>query len=211
MRKLGPSDVIITFDLHGVLFTPDYRQFVSILWHSPHLMILMMHAVRPTLWYTCFQLWRQSSPIERYFMELTTLWPNLAPCRNTFIALANAQKPNNGMIALVRTLKATGYELHIFSNIGTIILADLCTKFPEILALFDHTFTTSAQIGYLSKRQSNFFKSYLKSCITLKRKHVIFIDDCQKNNRMGITHGMIVIIAKNHAWVQKQLKSYIHM
>ena len=211
MRKFGPSEVIITFDLHGVLFTTDYRQFLSILWYSPHVMTLIIHAVRPILWYTCFRLWRQSSPIEQYIMELTTLWPHLAPCRTTLIVLANAQKPNQGMIALVQKLKQEGYELHIFSNIGTIILADLRTKFPEILALFDHTFTTSAAIGYLSKRQSDFFKSYLKSCVALNGRHVIFIDDCHKNNSMGNTHGMIAIIAKDHAWVHEQLKSYIQL
>lgn len=211
MRKFGPSEVIITFDLHGVLFTTDYRQFISILWHSPHVMTLMMHALRPTLWYTCFQLWRQSSPIERYFMELTTLWPNLSPCRITLIALANAQKPNNGMISLARTLKTHGYELHIFSNIGTIILADLRTKFPEILALFDHTFTTSAQMGYLSKRHGDFFKLYLKSFATLNGAGIIFIDNCHKNNRVGSTHGMICISAKNHTLVRKQLKTCIRI
>lgn len=209
MRKLWPHEVIITFDIHGVLFTTDYRKFLNILWRSPHIMTFITHGLRPALWYRCFQLWRTSSPIECYIMELTTSWPSLAPCRNTLIALANAQKPNTGMIAIVRTLKTAGYELHIFSNIGTIILADLRTKFPEILALFDHAFTTSAEIGYLSKRHIDFFKSYLKSCAALQKKHIIFIDDCYKNNNMGSTHGMIAITAKNHTWVHEQLKLYI--
>ena len=209
MHKLSPHEVVITFDLHGVLFTTDYALFCKLLWQSSNLGKLFFHALYPTIWYRCIRLWLQSSPVEQYIMELTTDWPTLTPCRNILIALANAQKPNVPMIALVHQLKKKGYELHIFSNIGTIILADLHTKFPEILSLFDHTFTTSSQIGYPSKRHEMFFKLYLKSHESLLKKQIVFIDNCPENNRLGKVQKMIVVDAKNPEWVKQQLRLFI--
>lgn len=45
--------------------------------------------------------------------------------------------PNEKLIADLKTLKAQGHRLHIFSNIGSATLKDAHTKFPELFRIFD--------------------------------------------------------------------------
>lgn len=202
-----PSTTIIAFDLHGVLFNQDYPGMLKMLYRSQHKYLLAAYALNPAVWLLCFKLWRHASPIERYITSLTNEWPRLAPAQDDLITLANAQKPNKAIIQLVQELKQSGYELHIFSNIGTIILADLVTQFPQIMALFDHVFTTSAALGYPSKRHPALFNAYLCSRPTLANKKVIFIDDSINNVAHAQRYGILGIHAVNPEQIRARLRA----
>ncbi len=175
-RNFSPENTIIVFDIHGVLFTPNYREIVKIVWASPYKYRCLQYMMYPSTWIDYAQLKRDQVIFERFMAHFLEKYPALQPCMSLIIAVVNAQKPIAGTIALVERLHQMGYTLHIISNIGEPIGKDLQGKFVHVFRYFKAFKTPTAKNKYKTKSQAVFFREYVQEH-NRTGKHVLFIDD----------------------------------
>lgn len=180
---------IITFDIHGVLFKTDYKKIIFLILKNRAFLrticsirliiksIRLLHQQRKTVG-------------EAFLMTLAAKHQPLAKHLPFIIRLINTQKPIPSTINIVKRLKSQGYTLHILSNIGEQIFADLKRHFFSLFNLFDDYTVATSQKGYIGKPDPNMFENYLSN-FNRENKQIIFIDDKQRNlntaKQFGIT------------------------
>ena len=133
---------------------------------------------------------------EEYFAKFTQDYPSLKPYHQLAINISNAQTPIKEMIDLAHDLKCQGYTLHIFSNIGESIFADLAQQYPTVFSLFDKVHVPDRHTKYIGKRHQDGFSNYLSACNT-ENKTIILIDDNKHNITRSAQAGMVSIYFKN--------------
>ena len=196
---------IFVFDLHGVLFKPDYQEIAHILRCTPKKYNLFMSVLSPQFWSSFLPLAKKGAVPEELIMKIGNRVPRLHSYIETGIQLSNAQKPQEKTIDIVQKLKKRGFKQYIFSNIGERIFADLYQKYPKIIDLFDGVVYTHAADDYLKKPHPKAFEKYAKTC-GHALNDIIFIDNKRKNIRAAVKLGIKSILFKNSEQLYQDLK-----
>ncbi len=187
-QPIAPQTTIITFDIHGVLFTKDYREIATIIWHNPRLLTIFFYALNPFVVYDVLKLMVKKGVTEEYIIGLGAKHRSFAQFVPLGIAIANAQKPIAKTVALAHQLKKKGYTLHILSNIGPTIYADLAKKHPAVFASFDAVIVPLPENNYCGKPHQAFFDRYYKNYAG--HKQILLIDDKPINIKKAVRAGM---------------------
>lgn len=205
----SPDNIVIAFDLHGVLFRHDYKKMIHFFIKSDDKWKLIKTTLNPALWIDVFKIARTSSVPEAFIMRLAQQHNTIKSLLPSIIHIMNAQVPHQPTVELAYTLKKEGYILHIISNIGETIYRDLEQQFPEILSMFDHVVVTCAANGYISKPNPEMYYQYL-STINHKQKP-IFIDDKIKNIRSALNCSIASIYYSSLEHTIQSLKDLLGM
>lgn len=204
MNHYPPETTIITFDLHKVLVSHDYRRMIHAWWKSSQRLPLVLDLAHPKVLWRVFWLRRSGSVAEKVLMVLMAEFPHLQQYRQLAIEILNAQKLIPESLACLKELKKKHYTLHIFSNIGEQLYQHLYFQNPELFDLFDVIHTTKQYNNYLAKPQKQAFLDYL-SQHNSTHKRVIFIDDKSKNIATAQQCGIIGIQFKNPTKMRYEL------
>lgn len=207
--SLTPENTIITFDIHGVLFNPDYLNIALTFLKKPRNYTLLPYLFNPWLLNDIRKLYSQNAVAEKYLIYLTHKYPYLKPYMRLAIQLGNTQKPVQAMITLINTLKKKGYTLHILSNIGERFFYDLQKKHPAIFALFDASKVTSSSENYIGKPHHQIFHRYLET-YNHNNKNIVFIDDKQKNVLAARSLGIIGYLHRSPQQLSKDLATLLN-
>ncbi len=187
---LTRSTTIITFDLHGVVSSVDYVRVAQLVIKNPACILkLMLYCFNP--WFMCdvYHLWRAHAVAASYLALVKNRYHFLVSCIPVLINVGNAQKRNKPLIAFIKQLKMYGYPVHLFSNIGDIIMDDYIKKYPDVIQLFDILHVTCQKNNYLGKPYDAAFVCYQSECNPM-HKQVIFIDNTLRNVEAANRHGM---------------------
>lgn len=202
-----PENTIITFDLHGVIFKPDYRALARILWHSKGKLGLIINLMHPRIiWQGIIMLMKRSAA-EKYIMKLAQINPGLKPYIQLGIDLSNAQKPVPEMVLLIEQLRHRGYTLHILSNLGIRSLEQLKPRHANIFNHFDAIRVTSPEDDYLNKPHRGVFHDYLTKH-NPGNKHILLIDDGKGNIQTAHELGWTGIYFKNSTQLVDELRAH---
>jgi len=209
LMEMSPTTYIIDVDLHGVVFNTDiagilrYHNNLKNRWTAYGLFGKMLingdiNKLRST-----------TKVAEHGFDILIKKYPELNNFRKDFITLANLQKPNIEVVALLKGLKAQGYTLVLASNIGKESYEDLCKKFPDIMGLFDLNFLVDPVAQMYGKPAPEYFVGLKKFIADNGHagKNIVLIDDSEKNVKEAAHHTISGILFKNAAELEKLLKS----
>jgi len=204
--KLDPKKTIIAVDLHGVLFTHNYKKMLKTFWHSKKKLKLFFATLSPALWLDFFKLLKKNAVAEEYIVRLADTHKRLRPFVPLGIEIANTQKPSQPVIDMLKKLKKNGCTLQLFSNIGDTIFADLLGKHPDIFTLFENFTIAAQENNYRRKPHVQAFEDFLKTH-NQENKTVILIDDKRKNIRGAQQNGLIGIFFESAQQVENELKS----
>lgn len=195
---ITPENTIFAFDFHDVITTskgwPKWRTRTRILWDCPYRNTLFKYA--PSLLYTLLSIRKQLNVAEQAFKEVIDMYPELALCKQTFLDIANAQRPNKKTQAIMKQLSEKGFKLYLFSNIGEETFEDLRTRHPDLLFHLNGFCYVKASTGYISKPDPRMYQQFNNEC-NKEGKQVIFVDDLLRNIRAGCDAGMISILFKD--------------
>ncbi len=183
-----PQTTIITFDIHGVLFTKDYRKIASLVWQNPWVIKILFYALNPFFILDILKLIIKKGVTEEYIIGLGKKHCSFEQFIPLGIAIANAQKPITQTVQLAHQLKQKGYTIHIMSNIGKTIYADLAYSYPEVFKPFDAVIAPCAENDYCGKPHQAFFDQYYKEYSNPKQ--LLLIDDKPINIKKAVRAGM---------------------
>jgi len=203
----SPENVIITFDLHGVVFRHDYRKMARFFWESPDKWKLSWATLSPKLWLDVLRLARTCTVPEAFIMRLAQQHATIKELLPVIIHIMNAQVPHEPTVELMHKLKKQGYQLHVISNIGETIYRDLEKQFPDILQMFENVVVTSAANGYISKPNPEMYYTYLSTINSVKKP--LFIDDKIKNIRSALNCGIASIYYEKFDQAHGALKKLV--
>ncbi len=191
---MNQTKKIIAFDLHGVIFTVDWRQVWQVFWHYPHKLRLIGCGFHIALiWRGLRLLFDNATDVEVYAL-FNKYCPNLLPF---IIDITNVHVPVPEMVRLLQQLKARGYELHILSNVGPERLKRLQERYPEVIGLFDKMLINNGDPNNLIKKpQKAFYELYLHK-FNLQPNTVLFIDNKKVNVHEAHELGFSTIRFKN--------------
>lgn len=204
-----PDQVVIAFDLHGVVSNIDYKKVCQIGIQNPvSVGKLFLFFFNP--WFLCdvYRLWRGHAVAAAYLELLHQKYPFLVSTIPFFIAVGNAQIPNAGLIEVIQSLKRAGYKVHLFSNIGDMIMQDYELRYPEVISLFHKICITHQKDGYVGKPYKESFLNYQRIC-NPEHKQVIFIDNSIRNSTAAISFGMIGIYYQSVRQVRDELSQLL--
>ena len=187
-QPLVPQTTIITFDIHGVLFTKDHRKIASLVWHNPQVLKIFFYALNPFFIADLAKLIVKKGVTEEYIIGLGQKHHSFTQFIPLGIAIANAQKPIAKTVALAHQLKKEGYTLHIMSNIGPTIYADLAKTYPDVFAPFDIVIVPLPENKYCGKPHQAFFDLYYKN--HAGPKQILLIDDKPINIKKAVNAGI---------------------
>lgn len=201
---MDTKDSLLAFDLHSVLFEPNWKEVAQVLWNYNHKLSIVALAFKPYLIYKSLRLLFNDATDEEFFALCEQHCPKLMPL---VIDLMNAHRPIKQMVSILKELKAKGYTLHIISNIGPRRYPMLCSRFPELMSQFEQAKIIKGYTKELIKKPNpQFFKDYLHD-FNPKNKTVIFIDDNKRNIKAAQSLGFIGICFENPQQLRTQLAS----
>ena len=203
---MKPQDTVLAIDLHGVLFTHDYKKMFGTFFQSNNKLKLILALINPSLWLDVIRLIHKDAVAEQFLVGLANKHHRLKPFVPLGIQIANQQKPNQPFIKLLKQLKQRGYKLYLFSNIGSIIFDDLLKKFPELFNLFESFTLPSKANGYIRKPTTQAFKRYLQTN-NLTNKKIILIDDKRKNIEAAKKLDLQAIFFNSTVQIQLELET----
>lgn len=197
------SNIIVAFDLHGVVLTPEWSSALRAIWEFKHKFSILGVLFKPRMLWLSFKLLFNHPTDEEFFTIIDKYSPTLMPLA---LSIMNAHKPIKGTVSILHQLKDLGYELHIVSNIGPRRYHYLTQKFPELMNLFVAAKINNGDgLAIQKKPQPGFYRDYLR-CYNPYDKTVIFIDN-EKANLTTIDHDkMIGVLFKSPAVLEQQLK-----
>lgn len=187
----SPHNVIVVFDLHGVVFRHDYVKMFRSFWRSPDKWRIVWATINPRLWLDVLIIARDYTVPEAFIMQLAKQHETIKQLLPSIIHIMNAQKPHQPTVALMHRLKKTGYTLDVLSNIGETIYRDMEQLFPEILSLFNTVVVTCAANCYTSKPNPKLYQVYLST--VQDNQSPLFIDDKIKNIQSALDCGIASI------------------
>ena len=158
---MNPSDTIIAFDLHSVVFAPNWKEVIKILWRWPHKLQIIACAFKPRFVWQGFRLLLHEPTDEEFFALFHERCPKLLPLA---IELFNSFKPMRGTVDILKELHTKGYNLHIVSNVGPRRFKTLRERFPQIMDLFDKAKVNNGKAHAIIKKPNpQFFIEYLRT------------------------------------------------
>jgi FMN phosphatase YigB (HAD superfamily) len=180
LNEVSPQNTIFLFDLHGVLFKSNMPAMIKMLAYSPCAGPIFLHCINPFFLYDVFQLYSHVYIGEYYILYLCNKYESLQPCMPVLLKIANQQIPAWKTIDIVRQLKARGYTIHLFSNIGEHLFADLQEQYPDIFSLFDALVIGSKENNYRGKPHPSVFYNYIINHPASDKQRLL-IDDRARN------------------------------
>lgn len=203
-KKHTPETTIIAFDLHGVVIKSDYWQILKLALLNPSCIFkLALYSFNPFFLKDVYRLWRSHAVAAAYLKLVDIKYPFLKSTISFLIQVGNAQKPNQPLVDFIKKLKQHGYSVHLFSNIGDIILDDFVIKHPDIVRLFDALWGTHKINDYIGKPHDTAFINY-HAHYNPSGKRVIFVDNTKRNIDAANRHNMIGVFYTNtHDVIQK--------
>lgn len=206
-----PETTIVAFDLHGVVSTCNYREILKLALHNPSCILrLALYTFNPFFLKDVYRLWRSHAVAAAYLKLVHIKYPFLKPTISFLIQAGNAQKPNVQLIDFIKTLKNHGYSIHLFSNIGDIILDDFTVQHPDMVHLFDAVCSTQKSNGYVGKPYDAAFINYHVQC-NPSGKQVIFIDNTKRNIVAANRHNMIGVFYTSTQDVIQQITRLLEL
>lgn len=202
-------DIILAFDLHGVIFSFSTSLYVKRALHTSHKGSLFLLGLNPFFWRDMYRAYQQTHVIEGVYYLLLEKYPQLADSKEDLIALSNAQVPRQETIDLIGKLKREGFTIALCSNIGQETFIDLKKNHPDVFKDFDIFFVATPENGYISKIHGEFycnFNTHIKNNNTSQDKQIIFIDDKKKNIMLAAQHGITGVIFKNASQLEAVLQ-----
>lgn len=201
---LTPANTVIVFDLHRVLFHHNYKRMLTTFLKSPLKWRLLGALLNPCLlWDMVKLLYRRPIP-ESFFMHLSHNYKNIQAVIPLLIDIANQQIRNEKTIEMVKNLKKQGFELAILSNIGQRIFDALEPKHNDLFTLFDYIVVATAETQYASKPNPKIYQRLYQELN--HDKHIVLVDDQEKNICGGLPFGIIGIIYKSPDQLKRQFK-----
>lgn len=201
---LNATNAVIVFDLHRVLFHHNYTAMITTFLKSPLKWRFLTALINPCLlWDMIKLLYRRPIP-ESFFVHLSHNYKKIRDIMPLLIEIANQQIRNEETIEIVKKLKEQGYELAILSNIGQRIFDAFRPMHQDLFSLFDTVIVATPETHYASKPNP---KIYQRLHDELNDdKHVVFVDDQEKNICGGLPFGIIGIVYKQPQQLRKQFK-----
>lgn len=210
-KKHTPETTVVAFDLHGVVSKSDYWQIVKLSLRNPVSIVrLGLYTFNPFFLKEVYRLWRSHAVAAAYLNMVNTKYLFLKPTISFLIQVGNAQKPNQPLVDFIKKLKQYGYCVHMFSNIGDIILDDFTVKHPDMVHLFDAVCCTNKSNGYSGKPYDIAYSNYHAQC-NPSAKQVIFIDNTKRNIAAANRHNMIGVLFTNTQDVILQITSLLEL
>lgn len=203
-HPITPGNTIIIFDLHGVVFKHNYTQMILTFVRSSEKWPFLKNMLNPHLLWNLIKLIYKRPIPESFFMYVADNYKQMKEALPLIIRIANCQLVNQSIIPVIQQLKQQGFELALLSNIGERIYTDLELRHHDIFHLFDHIMVAAPESHYVSKPNPKIYALFLKE-VNRHHKHIIFIDDKQKNVCGGLPFGMIGIRFTNTARLIKRL------
>jgi len=190
--NVKPNNTTVAFDIHGVLFKPNYKQIAGIIIQSKQIIKLFFIVLNPFLLCDLLKLVHQRTIPEACIMKLAIKYPRIKQFIPLFTRIANAQKPIPATIEILEKLKTKGYNLHILSNIGEQFFNDLAQTFPQIFNYFDKVKVPSASDDYIQKPNPLIFQNYVTD-YNQNVDQIFFIDNNKRNIQVASSLGIIGI------------------
>lgn len=202
---LRPKNTIVVFDIHGVLFKHNYQAMLKKAFHGGAFFKLIPHTLSIRFIKDFLSLVFRNALAEEFIIGLAGRHPGIKQFIPLGIEIANSQTINEPVIALAQELKDRGYQLHILSNIGSVIFEDLYKKHPTIFSLFDGIKVANAQELYLGKPNRKMFNNY-QIQLNKENKLIVFIDDKTRNIKAARAQTMISVYACCNYHLYKKLQ-----
>lgn len=201
---LTPENTIIAFDIHGVLFEPNYKKIGLLIYHHAAMLKLVAYFFYPSFVAAIVKLLNKKAVPQEYIASLSNQFPGIKPYAPVMIEIANAQKPNKELFKLIEQLKDKGYTMHIFSNIGDTIYANLAQQFPHLFEYFEQICVPASSNEYIAKPNPQAFAYYLAE-YNPQHKQVLFIDNRRKNIKVAQLLGIHGILFTSATDLRKTL------
>jgi HAD superfamily hydrolase (TIGR01509 family) len=179
-KKATPRQTVFAFDLHHVLFAPDMKEQLRILYAMPHKSTVLLHLINPCFLIDlarCVYKHCTLKEIERLILQK---YPALGPVMSTVYTLANALVPVPGTFEIIQALKRQNFKVYLLSNIDEYTFEHLRTQIPEYFKTFDGLFFRTEENGNSRKPHRLMYEQFLDE-FHLDKKQVIFVDDLLRN------------------------------
>jgi len=200
-HQYNPANTIVAFDIHEVITKKQIWPMLKTAYNYPQKWKMLRSCSLSMLRKTLSCLWnREWNRMRKLFHD-----------ENQYLfefmhQIADTQEPVEETVNIIQQLKATGYELHILSNISESAYASFKEKFSGIFSLFDvEQLSMWDEDTIVEKPHAEYFRRYLSAHNT-NNKQVLFIDDQQKNIDAAEQHEIIGIRFKSAG----QLKEDLH-
>jgi beta-phosphoglucomutase-like phosphatase (HAD superfamily) len=206
-----PQNTQFAFDFHDVVVKPAANRISQGLFNRNFLYSIHLNRYLPALVWSIALLSYHGGTGEQYIKLLQDYQqPTVAQLA---LDIANNQLPIPGTVAIIKQLKALGYEVNMASDIGALALKDFGKKElgkPEqdqILPLFIHKHHVNYIEAFKPIKKPNpaYFAAYQQQYNPSHKPHVIFIDDKLKNVTGAREAGMISILFTSAAQLEEQL------
>ena len=185
-RLFLPTNTIIVFDIHGVLFKCSYWKMIKCALSIPNKRIIFFLFFKPKFWLSIYRTYRQYKTPEAFFIMLAKQYPQINKFKKSFIKIMNLQKPNKQIFKIIKNLKLNGFKLDILSNIGNETFENLKKKFPAVFKNFKNAHVIKRSNNFISKPNTEAFEPYAN----LSDKNIIFIDDKKANVNAAKESGL---------------------
>jgi FMN phosphatase YigB (HAD superfamily) len=204
LDAVEPANTIIIFDLHGVLFKANVFDMIKVVAFSPCAWRVFISLINPLFLYDIIKMYYHNYITEYIMITICKKYTYLQPCLSLFLRVYNLQIPNWQAIEIVQDLKARGYTLHLLSNIGENLYADLESQYPNIFQLFDATCIGSKENRYIGKPDPLVFYNYIVN-YPGRDKMRLLIDDRARNIAFARAFNIAGIHFKSASGLRKWL------
>jgi FMN phosphatase YigB (HAD superfamily) len=208
--QTSAKEMIILWDIHGVLFEKSFLRWLYIIISYPHLFTLFKKLDTKTIIILLKYCGKKMKILKEEItnQELINYAQkiNNHALINLTLQVSCAYKPKRETIALVEKLHTHGYTQHIGSNIGKSVLTLFAPQYPNIFTYFSyaHVIDTQETTTRIKKPNKEFFLSYLR-LHNKSAKDVLFIDDRWTNIEAARACGLQAIYFKNSTQLKKEL------
>lgn len=203
-RRFQTKKPIIIFDLHEVILRKDLIGMSKHMIKHAYRLDLFLLCLKPSFIYDVLKLLQKSRVPEEFVITLSSKYKKLEPFIEIIIAIMNEQKIIQPTVQLMQRLKAHGYDLYLFSNIGEKTFIELEKKLPNLFDLFDGIVITQEQDNWIQKPYPSAFAKFL-SRFNLTARDCIFIDNSHSNVKTALDEGMYPILFKSPAQLFHEL------
>jgi len=194
--KLSPSTVVFAFDFHDVVVHINLLLMVKLLFATKEGRNMCLTMLKPKIFWellrnTTLFLYSHFTGmkgvvVEELFYSVAEKYPELAKFSSFFARVANSFDVDPVTQSVIENLKQKGYQVYLFSNIGSRIFEDMKTIYPWLDKLFDGHMTSAKQDGYLKKPNKHYYKLFCDRFLSDNDKFIIFIDDHLYNLKSAV-------------------------
>ncbi|MBN1549411.1 HAD-IA family hydrolase [Candidatus Babeliales bacterium] len=190
LRPARPHKTVFAFDLHHVLFKPDYPTMLAnallLFFTTPRLWNIILN---PKVTFRIICALTSGKVGEKVLNDLGTIHPGLKEFQDKGNRIANCQIPIKRTFELIKELKKRGFEIYLLSNIGSTTFKEFQELYPDYFDDFDGFFMPMPEYTYLHKPDLRMYLLFLDT-FDLKAEQTIFVDDKADNVLAARSVGM---------------------